>query len=60
MSASVRGDGGKLLAALSVSGPAFRLTLERVPEIGKAVMQAAKELSQELGYKPEWVGAAVS
>lgn len=60
VSAPVRGDGGKLLAALSVSGPAFRLTPERVPEIGKAVMQAAGELSQELGYKPEWVGVAVS
>lgn len=63
VSAAVRGDSGKLLAALSVSGPAFRLTQESVPSIGKAVMQAASELSQELGYKPatgEWVRAAVS
>lgn len=52
VSAAVRGDSGKLLAALSVSGPAFRVTKERVPEIGKAVMQAASELSQELGHKP--------
>jgi DNA-binding IclR family transcriptional regulator len=63
VSAAVRGDSGKLLAALSVSGPAFRVTRERVPEIGRAVMQAAGELSQQLGYKPatvEWVSAAVS
>ncbi len=63
VSAAVRGDSGKLLAALSVSGPAFRLTKERVPEIGKAVMQAAGELSYELGYRPaamELVRGAVS
>jgi IclR family acetate operon transcriptional repressor len=60
VSAPVRSDTGKLLAALSVSGPAFRVTNQRVPEIGKAVMQAASELSYELGYRPtpmELVGA---
>lgn len=51
VSAAVRGDSGKLLAALSVSGPAFRVTKERVHDIGKAVMQAASELSSELGYR---------
>jgi DNA-binding IclR family transcriptional regulator len=63
VSAAVRGDSGKLLAALSVSGPAFRLTKERVPEIGRAVMQAAGELSYELGYRPaamELVRGAIS
>jgi DNA-binding IclR family transcriptional regulator len=63
VSAPVRSDTGKLLAALSVSGPAFRVTKERVPEIGKAVMQAAGELSCELGYRPtpmELVRGAVS
>jgi len=50
VSAAVRGHSGKLFAAMSVSGPAFRMTKERVPEIGQAVMQAANELSAELGY----------
>jgi DNA-binding IclR family transcriptional regulator len=36
---------------MSVSGPAFRMTKERIPEIGGAVMQAANELSAELGYQ---------
>jgi hypothetical protein len=39
------------------------VTKERIPEIGKAVMQAAGELSYELGYRPrpmELVGEAVS
>jgi len=52
VSAAVRGDSGKLLAALSVSGPAFRVTEERVPAIGTAVMQAAMDLSYEFGYRP--------
>lgn len=63
VSAPVRGDSGKLLAALSVSGPAFRVTRERIPEIGQAVMRAAGELSYELGYRPspiELVRGAVS
>jgi DNA-binding IclR family transcriptional regulator len=50
VSAAVRGQAGKLFAAMSVSGPAFRMTKERVPEIGQAVMRAANELSLELGY----------
>jgi DNA-binding IclR family transcriptional regulator len=51
VSAAVRGHSGKLFAAMSVSGPAFRMTKERIPEIGQAVMRAANELSEELGYE---------
>ncbi len=51
VSAAVRGHSGKLFAAMSVSGPAFRMTKERIPEVGQAVMRAANELSAELGYK---------
>jgi DNA-binding IclR family transcriptional regulator len=36
---------------MSVSGPAFRITKERIPEIGRVMMQAAGELSKELGYE---------
>jgi DNA-binding IclR family transcriptional regulator len=49
--AAVRSHSGKLAAAMSISGPAFRITKERVPEIGRAVMRAANELSVELGYE---------
>ena len=51
VSAAVRGHLGKLFAAMSVSGPAFRMTKERIPKIGEGVMQAANELSAGLGYK---------
>jgi DNA-binding IclR family transcriptional regulator len=48
--AVVRAHSRKLSAAMSISGPAFRMTRERIPEIGEALMQAASELSAELGY----------
>ena len=51
VSAAVRGHSGKLVAAMSVSGPSFRITKERIPEIGRVMMQAAGELSKELGYE---------
>ena len=47
---AVRAHSGKLIAAMSISGPAFRMTKERIPEIGAALMQAAAKLSAELGY----------
>jgi DNA-binding IclR family transcriptional regulator len=49
--AAVRSHSGKLAAAMSVSGPAFRMTKERLPEIGRALMEAAGKLSAELGYQ---------
>jgi DNA-binding IclR family transcriptional regulator len=36
---------------MSVSGPAFRMTKARVPEIGRALTEAASKLSAELGYQ---------
>lgn len=49
--ASVRAHSRKLSAAMSISGPAFRMTRERIPEIGQALMEAADNLSAELGYQ---------
>jgi DNA-binding IclR family transcriptional regulator len=49
--AAVHSHSGKLYAAMSISGPAFRMTKERVPEVGRALMQASHELSAELGYQ---------
>jgi DNA-binding IclR family transcriptional regulator len=61
--AAVRSHSGKLAAAMSISGPAFRMTKDRVPEIGRALMEAAKKLSAELGYQAasaEFVQSAAS
>jgi DNA-binding IclR family transcriptional regulator len=49
--AAVRSHSGNLAAAMSISGPAFRMTKERIPEIGQALMEAAGKLSAELGYQ---------
>jgi len=49
--AVVRTHSRKLSAAMSISGPAFRMTKERIPEVGQALMQAAGDLSAELGYQ---------
>jgi DNA-binding IclR family transcriptional regulator len=51
ISAAVRGHSGKLFAAISVSGPAFRITKERIPEIGQIVIRTASDLSAEFGYQ---------
>ena len=63
ISAAVRGHSGKLFAAISVSGPAFRITKGRIPEIGQVVMRAANDLSVEFGHPAaplELAGTAVS
>jgi IclR family KDG regulon transcriptional repressor len=49
--AAVRDYLGRPVAALSVSGPAFRVSKARVLIIAKPVMRAAAALSAELGYK---------
>jgi DNA-binding IclR family transcriptional regulator len=36
---------------MSISGPAFRITKERVPEIARMLTEAAGKLSAELGYQ---------
>lgn len=49
--APVFSESGETIAALSVSGPAFRLTEERLlGEIVPLVVDAASRLSHELGY----------
>ncbi|MCI0392362.1 MAG: IclR family transcriptional regulator [Acidobacteria bacterium] len=49
--APVRDYSGKIVAALGIAGPAFRLTEGRTPKVSQAVLGAAKHLSEELGYR---------
>lgn len=48
--AAVRGPSGEVVAAISVSGPSFRLPATKIPVVAKSVMGAANRLSEELGY----------
>ena len=50
--AVVQGISGEPTAAISVSGPSFRLPSYKIPVVAKAVIAAASTLSQELGYHP--------
>jgi IclR family acetate operon transcriptional repressor len=50
--------GGTVVAALSVSGPASRLTGEQVPRVAGRCVAAASGMSVILGYRPEREGAA--
>ncbi len=42
---------GRIVAAVSIAGPVFRMTKQRLPEIVRAVKTAGLGLSSELGYE---------
>jgi DNA-binding IclR family transcriptional regulator len=42
---------GQVIAALSISGPTFRLTPARLVELGSATLEAANSISRKLGYR---------
>jgi DNA-binding IclR family transcriptional regulator len=50
VAAPVRGMSGDLVAALSVSGPAFRMRAVDLPRIGRLTVDAALAISRRLGY----------
>ena len=43
---------GRSFAALSLSGPAFRMSIERLHELSIVVMDTAQSISRQLGYIP--------
>ena len=51
VSAPVRCADGAVVAAVSVSGPAFRLPPESFPETGELCVRAADEISRCLGFQ---------
>ena len=57
VSAPVRGMSGELVAALSVSGPAFRMRPVDLPRMGKLTAEAARAISRRLGYVERGVRA---
>lgn len=50
VAAPVRGADGSVVAAVSASGPSYRLTPERLPEVGELLAEGAGEISQRIGY----------
>jgi DNA-binding IclR family transcriptional regulator len=58
VAAPVHDEGGRVVAALSVSGPTLRLTPRRIGELRPIVIKQARALSKQLGHRPEGVHAA--
>jgi DNA-binding IclR family transcriptional regulator len=50
IAAPIRGADGAVVASLSASGPTFRLTAGRTPEVAAHVVEAAREVSHRLGW----------
>lgn len=55
----VRGTDGRVIAALSASGPAYRLSRERIADILGPLQATATELSRRMGYWGEGQPTAV-
>ena len=58
VAAPVYHDGGAVIAALSVSAPATRLTHAQVTEVAARCVAEARALSVALGHRPQKEGAA--
>jgi IclR family acetate operon transcriptional repressor len=52
VAAPIRGPGGLVIAAVSASGPSFRLPEARIPEVAERVIAAATEISYLMGHLP--------
>jgi len=54
VAAPIRNEKGKVIAAMSISGPSIRLTLKAVQtELKSAVCDAALNISKKLGFRDE-------
>jgi DNA-binding IclR family transcriptional regulator len=51
VAAPIMADTAAVVASISVSGPAFRLKRESIPEIGELTKRAAAEISRNLGFR---------
>lgn len=50
--APIRNMNGRVFASISVSGPARRITRNKVAALGQLVIQYANAISAQLGYRP--------
>jgi DNA-binding IclR family transcriptional regulator len=57
VAAPVFGADGRVLAAVSVAGPSYRVTPQRLSELGEMTKDAGEAISRRLGYIPR-AGAA--
>ncbi|MFC7914697.1 IclR family transcriptional regulator [Streptomyces sp. NPDC057386] len=50
VAAPVRAHDGQVMAAISVSGPVYRLSADRLPGLAERMVAAGAELSRRMGY----------
>ncbi len=50
MAAPIRNRDGEVIAALSASGPSYRLSEERLHELSPVLLRGAEEISHRMGY----------
>jgi IclR family transcriptional regulator, acetate operon repressor len=58
IAAPVRGSGGQVVAALSITGPTVRMTPERIAELKPTLIDEARALSRRLGNTEQGEHAA--
>ncbi len=58
MAAPVRGAGGAVIAAFSITGPTVRMTPLRIQELKPVLIEQARSLSRRLGHREEGENAA--
>ena len=58
VAAPVRGPGGEVIAALSISGPTIRMTPERIAAMKPVLIEEARALSRRLGNPEQGENAA--
>lgn len=51
VSAPIRDQSGKMVAALSIPSPTSRMTSERITEISAALIEASRSISRRLGWQ---------
>ena len=51
VAAPIRDREGRTTASLAVGGSTHRVTMDRIPELAKAVQEAAARVSERLGYR---------
>lgn len=50
IAAPIRNHGGRIIAAISISGPANRMTLERLEALRGSLLEAAGRVSHKMGF----------
>jgi IclR family transcriptional regulator, KDG regulon repressor len=53
VAAPVRDYSGRVVAAITITGPASRITRSKLPEFAEHVIKAADNISSRLGYRPK-------